>query len=316
MENRSMFVERPTEYLDNVVGSMDAFETELKSLSNHVVCLYSNSLLLNGGREYAEKFKAVVSSSPSVKVVLAISVPDSIRDEVQGAEYLASHVHYGSSNGLFFGLLGPLVIDSDCSQACLNMYLTAQSKTGHVGLLVQVLDLNRATELFQHADVDFSRIVFIGSLTVEDVTRLDRIAGRPVTVCLTGRPDEQLTATGRSMGEAMQVFNQLGNRVMASTGTQFKTDHIRYGGSGIMAFPRFLANRGVVVSNHLARSLLMFHWDPPKLTVLQQESEKWVCDVCGFTARLNEKENYTKHGFTYCSIPCLAEHRKRGFTSL
>ena len=104
LETRHEAVLKPLDFLDNLVGSMDAFELELKSLENRIICLHSNDLLLSGSREFVERFRRAIATSKSIKVVLSIALPDSITSEQQGAEFLESHVHYGSSNGLFFFL--------------------------------------------------------------------------------------------------------------------------------------------------------------------------------------------------------------------
>ena len=313
LETRHEAVLKPLDFLDNLVGSMDAFELELKSLENRIICLHSNDLLLSGSREFVERFRRAIATSKSIKVVLSIALPDSITSEQQGAEFLESHVHYGSSNGLFFGLLGPLVIDSDTSEMKLDMYLAAQTKTGGVLLIVQVNAVDNAVHLFQSKSVDWDRILLVGLKSKADIERFDHIAGVDVKVCVTSRPDSDMDPLQLSKKASAELFSQLEGRSVASTGTLFKTDHKRYGGLGVDAFPFFLRRCGLAPSGSLAATLLRFTWDPPKLAVLEQESEKWVCDVCGLTARLNEKENYTKLGFTYCSIPCLSEHRKRGY---
>jgi len=115
IENRHEAVMNPSSIRDNLVGGLDMFEFELKSstLSRpSLICMHSNDILLNGSRESVERFRTICKQY-SVNVMLAIGIPDDVaKDPIglreKGIETLVSHIHYGSSHGLLFGMLGPV----------------------------------------------------------------------------------------------------------------------------------------------------------------------------------------------------------------
>ena len=92
---------------------------------------------------------------------------------------------------------------------------------------------------------------------------------------------------------------------------RYKTDFKKFGGQGIDLCAEQM-DRNL---EHFRR-IFSFEWNPPKLNLVQEKSEKWICDVCKVVAKSEEQENYTKHGFTYCSIKCLAAHRKLNWAPL
>jgi hypothetical protein len=314
-------VRNPDCWLDNISGSLDALELELKSLtdSNTVICLHNNQLLLDGSSETAQRFRSIIKDH---KIVLAISVPPSIIEEEQGAEYLASHVHYGSSNGaLLFGLLGPLIIDASVTLSRVRMYTTAQAKCGNLTLVVDVHDFGKLESLLRDTQlsINHSRTVYVG-LTKENVDAILKLVPH-VNVGLNFSPDSiSRDSSALSPEKCIQIRAALGtdSRVTFafSTGCKYKTDLLKYGGQGFEFAFNFLrqSSPNAAKTNATFSSLLEFAWNPPKLCVMRDvESQKWVCDVCGFIARSDEAQNYTKHGFTYCSVACLSVHRKRNF---
>jgi hypothetical protein len=308
LENRWKFTRNPSSYLDNLVGSLDALEHELKSLEGKwLVCLHSNDLLLtSSNKELFSRFKSIVTNQePNIKIVLSISVPGTISDETQGTEYLLSHIHYGIQNGsLLFGMLGPMVIDSDTSESQVRMYVNAQQKSGSPVLTVQVKDSNRFQALAKSIDFNWNKTVIFG---IKSAANLKDIS-QEITIGLTVNPAD-LVASGNTDGAPPDLFS-----TVISTGVECKTDMKKFGGEGIDFCYRYYDWKDLESATSRALSLLNFDWNPPMLNVVvEDESAKWVCDICGLTARLNEKENYTKHGYTYCSIACLGEHRKRGF---
>lgn len=324
LENRAHAVQTPENWLDNLTGSLDALELELKSVQEKsVICLHSNQLLLDGSKEIVLRFKSLVKQH---LVVLSISVPPSIVDESQGAEYLISHIHYGSSNGSFlFGLLGPLLVDEFTTLSNAKMYTIAQNKAGNVLLLVHVRSVEKLKSLVLDSPdlFDFGRTVFFGICSTQGVTELLEIGAPHVNLGLEINPDSdsRQEATFLSPHQAIDVLNTFKNdrRItpVISTGAKYKTDLIKYGGQGIgfsLNFLRRLYPNYLNSSNQAGLSLLDFSWNPPKLNVKKEEDiPKWVCDICGQVGRSDEQQNYTKHGFTYCSIACLSEHRKRNF---
>ena len=301
LENRWAMVENPHNFLENIVGSLDAVETELSNFSG-IICLHSNDILLTGTKETALRLKAIAAKSKA-KIVLSISVPPDIRDESLGTEYLVSHVHYGAHSGsIFFGLIGPFTVREDASVTELKMYLNAQQRTNGVLLTITVESVDRFKELLSQVELNWNRTVVFG-ITAEQIGRANVVIG--VTF-----PADRLEYS------ALQVLKSSSTCVMA-TGTAFKTDMKKYGGRGMEFGLNFVKNKISISQwndmNARALRLLNFYWDPPKLNVKNEDSPKWVCHICGTAAKFSEKENYTKHGFTYCSIACLAEHRKKGF---
>ena len=299
LENRWAVVRSPNQWMDNLVGSVDALEFEMKTLppsEQYIVCLHTNDLLIT---QVIPRLKAFGETFPLVKLVLSIAVPENIDNEVQGTEYLVSHVHYGMGNGsILFGMLGPLVIDESTSAIRVKMYINAQRRAGNVLLVCRVISSSRLE--FFLPEFDMTRTVFFSSSTES----FPAVAIRGVTI----RPD------------SLPTDPNLLERAVVSTGVEFKTDMKKYGGLGIDFSVNYLRNRipdpqweGM---QKLASSLLEFHWQPPKLDVRNEdESPKWICHMCGLVSRLSDQENYTKHGFTYCSIACLSEHRRKGFQS-
>jgi hypothetical protein len=307
LDNRWAMVENPDLYLDNMVGSIDGLEVELKTLDTNgkpcLVCLHTNDMLLSGGKDTLSRLKTV-SASSKCYIVLSISVPEDITDEALGTEYLVSHVHYGSSNGAcFFGMMGPLVIDSKTSASRVRMYVNAQKRTGGPMLVLSVKSAERLQELDKELEFDWNRTIVFG----------DSGENGPVKFFGLTFPGERILHANRSL-EFLK--RNPGNCVM-STGIEYKTDMKKFGGRGMEFGLRFVHQN--ISEDHwkamhaLSLKLLDFTWDPPKLYVKDEESPKWICHICGLIAKLNEQENYTKHGFTYCSIACLSEHRKRGF---
>lgn len=322
LENRSQAVCVPENWLDNLSGNLDALETELKALydTNVVICLHSNQLLLEGSRDVVDRFKAIIERH---KIILSISVPPSIVDESQGAEYLASHVHYGSSNGaLLFGMLGPLVIDELTDIGHVRMYTIAQEKAGNVLMLVHVRRFERLKRLITDfgLSLNYARTVFVG-LRQENVDELLEssphlnilITLNPDSIC---RQDRRCLSPSRSLGILERYRKEPKVTIVMSTGCMYKTDLIKFGGQGFKYSMNFLRPDSLQYfeSSKGGKQLIEFNWDPPKLCFIKEEEVvKWVCEICGFVARSDQVENYTKHGFTYCSIACLSEHRKRNF---
>jgi hypothetical protein len=201
-------------------------------------------------------------------------------------------------------MLGPLVIDAQTSETLVCMYLSAQSRTGRPVLTIMVQCMHRFQEIIGSGLIfDWTKTVVFGA---DDADTFPNSA----IIGLTFRPDDILFKN---------IFKKLTDKpTVMSSGSMYKTDLRRFGGRGIDFAFDYLKNKAVSEErlnaiNSLALSLLEFNWDPPKLDVQIDDSAKWVCDVCGLSAKLSEKENYTKHGFTYCSIACLSDHRKRGF---
>jgi hypothetical protein len=306
LENRWEVEESPTEWLDNLTGSLDALELELKTIKrngNILLCLHSNELLLNGNRDVLSRFKSILERE-RIECVLSVSIPDSIQDENIASEYLASHIHYGSANGqLMFGALGPLVIDDSPNMA--RAYLRAQEKTRGSLLMVKIGDWRKFESL--KAGFNYERTIFYGISTCNHLDVLHSI-GPQIKVCLTS------TEVGITTLESLVKYAKgLGNlSVFLSTGTHYKIHLKKYGGKGIDYVQRQFGENCLMAD---ALKLFEFEWDPPKLiSQRDEEIEKWVCDICGVVAKSNEQQNYTKHGFTYCSIACLSEHRKRNFS--
>lgn len=310
LENRWEVLQEPDKWLDNVTGSLDALELELKAIRDKktVVCFHSNDQILQGGPDFIERFKSITERE-KITCILSISVPEPVIDEIQSSEYLVSHIHYGSQSGLFFGLLGPLRIDSNTTPVNVHAYTRAQEQCGFPLLLIDVVDW-KAFDKFGPMLIKERSIVF----GAHSKSHLDQLASqRHVNVGITCRDidcSESLAMLDRAEG--------LGLRPVISTGTQYKTDLKKFGGRGVDYLPNFAASRldatALSKMNAHALSLLHFTWEPPKLATMREELiVKWVCDVCGHRGRTDEEQNYTKLGFTYCSIKCLSEHRKRNF---
>lgn len=260
LENRFEFVKSPEKYLDNVTGNLDMFEFELKSLlqsgsdlSKTLICMHENDLLLNGSKEFIAEFKKIVTRY-RVHIVLSISLLKSDSPE----EYLVSHIHYGSTHGLFFGAL--LMRPGENFE----IYLSAQAKTG-----APLFCSHISSPVSNHGVVVIADHVASSGIYTLSCTGLD-----------------------------LKLF---------TSKCRFKTDFKKYGGQGIDIFPQ---------SNvHLKSAPLVFqfNWDPPKLDVAPEDVGRWICDICGVSAELSERENYTKLGYTYCSTICLGVHRKRNW---
>jgi len=157
--------------------------------------------------------------------------------------------------------------------------------------------------------VDLSGIFFVTE-TVDIAFALDKVLTRRGHInCIV-----PLTALMRRI-ESIVPFRDLEAssnnriRIITSPGCQYKSDSKKFGGLGMIDCGR-VQNPSAILMD------MSFPWNPPKLHATQDDDYgKWVCDICGLVAKLSEKENYTKHGFTYCSIACLADHRKRGFAA-
>ena len=322
LDNRWEVVRSPNTWLDNLVGSLDAFELELKTMTHQsvVLCLHSNDLLLRGSVEFVTRFKSILSARKGLSVILSVSAPANISSVEQGSEYLASHVHYGSARGeLMFGVIGPLLLDSTTTVERVQMYTKAQSMTGDCLLLIDVKDI-QALGKFK-CEFNLERSVIFGLTSVAEVDQLDM----PCTVGVTCPSPEAMVSGGISADTAMGMLTHCMKtpyiRPVVSTGTHCKTNLKMFGGQGFEFFASHAESRigkSEVQSIHShALSLLAFRWNPPKLdTKVEEQVSKWVCDICGLSAGQDEHPNYTKLGFTYCSIACLSDHRKRGFAPL
>ncbi len=302
LENRWDALLNPTKYIDNLVGSQDMFEYELKSFGGPktLVCLHSNKILLDGSKESLETFKDTCNRySSKFDFMLSISLPRDLQGDFETlVEYLVSHVHYGSSKGLFFGCIGPFVLES--TQVA-NIHLEAQKRTG-APLFIQISS-GDSSVLSILESVDLSKI-FLVPKNFETACRLvDRFGN-------TKRPNLVITC---SEGGLDPRYSSLGDcQIFVSPGCSQKVHFKKFGGLGFDMLRRTSAD-----SAEAALSVLSFAWNPPKLNAQQDDDYgKWVCDICGFRAKLSEKENFTKHGYTYCSVACLASHRKRGFEPL
>ncbi len=310
LENRWEFLQKPYLFLDNLSGSIELLEHELKHIekgTRQLICLHSNDILLSGDKTVAERLETLFNKYANVAtVVLAIGLPRSHAFSQESAvEYLASHIFYGK-NGLLFGMLGPLVIDSTVTTETLNMYAEAHKKTG-APLLLHVVNFTDSNRIC-HAGVNPACTIFFGAKSEKDLETIHCCFGSGTTCPIIGLNTNDLSE--REIDALLHASAKHSNiSLTTSAGCQYKTDFKKCGGSGffvpISISPNYIAER------------LAFPWSAPVLeSRREEESDRWVCDVCGVTARLNEKENYTKLGFTYCSIACLASHRKRGFCPL
>ena len=301
LENRWEAVLNPTGYVDNLVGGQDMFEYELKSFRGPktVVCLHSNKILLDGSKESVEKFKDTCKRySDKFQFLLSISLPPETTGEdfESMVEYLVSHVHYGSAKGLYFGAIGPFVLDSPATS---EIYLEAQKRTG-APLFAEVAPTSSLDLL---DSIDCSKILLI----VRDFDTASRLVSR-----IGNTKKLNLVVPCCDQGIDPRFKDLPDCTIFFSPGCSQKIHFKKFGGLG------FDSLRGHVNSDSAAAlSLLAFPWNPPKLNGQQDDDYgKWVCDICGLRAKLSEKENFTKHGYTYCSIACLASHRKRGFEPL
>lgn len=301
LENRFDVILNPMKYIDNQVGGIDMFEYELKSSSHDVddgkflVCLHSNHILLQGSKECVDKFKDVCKRySEKFEFLLMISLPLlAVEDPI---EYLVSHVHYGSSKGLFFGALGPLALDNP---EVVKVYMEAQKRTG-APLFVDIRDQSQVEICTQFFSSPKNSNLFFIVRDFEIAKNIrDKLLTNIVIPCAQSIPDPRLKSLPN---------------VSFSPGCCLKTDFKKFGGLGFhhgIGWSTKPSNTTTIFSS------LSFAWSPPKLNSQQDDDYgKWVCDICGLRAKLSEKENFTKHGYTYCSVACLSSHRKRGFEPL
>jgi hypothetical protein len=305
LDNRWRMLEQPDAFLDNQTGDIDMLEQELRSLPRDektLICLHSNTLLVAGGSKTAEKLRGLLTSfADRATVLLAIGLPDNTTLPPENAvEYLASHVFYGK-DGLHFGMLGPLILTQDTSPESVEVYIKAHERTS-APLLVHVTDFIKYEE-FRPKLRSVKTIVFRGY-----TSHRMHLSSEPLHlmgVCTRN--------TCRSEVESLMriASSDVGTAVTFSPGCRYKTDFKKYGGRG------FTSRSYTEPESLRIAEFIAFPWSAPAAPSKPiDEAEMWVCDVCGVSARMDEKENYTKLGYTYCSIPCLASHRKRGFAPL
>ena len=308
LENRYQAVQNPAAIRDNLVGGLDMFEYEMKCMSfvdgPAIICLHSNDILLNSSRENIDRFKAICKQySGQAEIVLSIGLPqdvlaDPIGQREKGVEYLVSHVHYGSSGGLLFGMMGPIEKDR-----VVEIYKEAHSRTGAPILINSALIDVAGEKSFP------TNKAFIVTESVGQVVKVIESINAPPNQCM----NFVVPTSIESLDPFLQVEASKDESVciIPTVGCEYKVDFKKFGGSGFSLGHYTLSNIANIITS------LSFAWDPPKLDGKQDDDYGiWVCDICGLVAKLSEKENYTKHGFTYCSISCLAAHRKKGFAPL
>ena len=267
LSNRFMFLADPTKFIDNLSSTFELFEYELKYLpAGTIVCMYKNHLLARS----VSQFKQILGRQSHVSVVLMVNEDSCVFGGLE--DFLISHVHYGDKNGLFYGMLGPLVISEDVPVSTLEAYKNAQEKTG-APILVHVHNV----EVFSRIDFSYfsGHLSFWGEDVAESVAHLSNV----------------------SVGDTVVSKRICG---LITSGCMYKADFKLFGGSGLSS-----GTRGA--------ELFAFAWNPPKLDSIVEEGGKWICDICGVSAKLADQENYTKHGFTYCSTSCLSVHRRRNW---
>jgi len=306
LENRWDAVLNPNKLLDNLVGGQDMFEYELKSFTGSgkvLVCLHSNQILLDGSKDSLDKFKDTCKRyANKFEFILSISVPSTMvgGDFDTIVEYLVSHVHYGSAKGLLFGALGPFMMnDSVLTKA----FVEAHKRTG-APLFVELSPKSHGNDCPLLQLVDLSKTFFV--IRDFDTAKyfVDRFEGNGQLNLIVPS-----TATNAASFKALSPSCS----IFVSPGCGQKVDFKKFGGLGFDSPSPIV--RGTSTTGAL--SILAFPWSPPKLNAQQDDDYgKWVCDICGLRAKLSEKENFTKHGYTYCSVACLSSHRNRGFEPL
>eukprot|EP01055_Gregarina_sp_Pseudo9_P000080 Gregarina_sp_Pseudo_9__79@NODE_1053_length_1928_cov_6_217046_g985_i0_p1_GENE_NODE_1053_length_1928_cov_6_217046_g985_i0NODE_1053_length_1928_cov_6_217046_g985_i0_p1_ORF_typecomplete_len409_score87_16VATC/PF18716_1/5_5e10_NODE_1053_length_1928_cov_6_217046_g985_i01121338 len=112
----------------------------------------------------------------------------------------------------------------------------------------------------------------------------------------------------RELGRTEQCF--------ASTGIFFKSDHNCEGGLGLKAHLILRQAINIELGIEPATSDFMsFDWKPP--FVKEVIRPEFQCDVCKkFFPLETGDEPYRKFDFVYCSITCLATHRKAGWSKV
>ena len=299
LENRWEAVMDPSKYLDNLVGNLDMFEYELKSFRDEgktLVCLHSNKILLNGTKEFVDKFKEICKRYfEKFEFVLSMGMVGG-HDASTEIESIVSHIHYGSSRGLFFGAIGPLLLDSaESVRVCVESH-----KRTNAPVFVYASSNQSYLSEFIHSIEDSSKVfLIIEKIEVWEYVSRHFIDKKFHVIIPCSTSDYRL--------KALTIPNAL-----YSPGCSQKVHFKKFGGLG------FDEDRYLLQSNRVNPfQLLGFAWSPPKLNGQQDDDYgKWVCDICGVRAKLSEQENFTKHGYTYCSVACLSSHRKRGFEPL
>lgn len=229
-------------------------------------------------------------------------------------EYLCSHIHYGSREGLFFGVLGPVVLDGlsdDQLKESLNIYSSAQSRTD-APLIIHIPEDSRQYPLIVEClnELNPNRIIFTKFDNSEKLKQFIQINSNSSNFLITiPSPDDCLL--GKSIESSLEIVRAHPGKCFVSSGCNYKHNFLKYGGHGFGYAPRLLAAHSLIARTD--PSVLSFNWSPPKASWVEEWEGKWVCDVCGFVSKFKDQENYTKFGFTYCSIKCLSDHRKRHF---
>ena len=323
LKNRDQVSQCPFDFLENLKTSTDMLADELLISSSDKTQI----IVACGNPKHISDLKAAFGSVARVKLVIAAQLPVGFSTDLKTrVQWLKCAVELGVQNSSC-GVLGPVKIRSIDDMEILRVYATAQAAT-FAPLIVELVASSaevvvEALKTLEESNAETSKICFLNMrLGIETIlAKTDGFLG----FSCPGFEMEYLDGSFEGLptftqySEIAQLIHKVPHeRVIISTGMFFRSHFATFGGPGL-GFARTVLEKKFPGFAHLvlrdnALKWLDFDWCPPTVEAVVKK-QIWICNVCGKQGD-DDVQNYTKLGFLYCSMPCLAAHRKTGFKQI
>ena len=237
------------------------------------------------------------------------SGPKTVHEKIA---WLTTSVLFGM-NGNYYGMLGPV---TDLAEV--DMYIAAHQATrAPLVLQLENSDVFKVIDSIQSRSIDSTRFCFLNSPDSIDLLLNKTAAFLGFTCpCLESEFLTRVFPTRAIAGQAPSSMKQIAklvphDRLLLSSGMFLKPHLRKYGGVGIQLAQYLLESGDQTVLRTAAWNFLSFEWSPPEFRKVVQK-KLWTCQVCA-KEDTEDVRNYSKMGFTYCSMGCLGKHRSLGF---
>ena len=291
LKNRSAVVTDPFRFYEALTIPIDDVVAEVDSSPFDVICSFGQPGRLVEIQKRLKTGKRIVAAAELGSDKLTASLSEQV-------EWLKCAVNLGL-DGSYCGMLGV------CRGPGIEAYATAQAATGApLVLLVPDHEVKQSLEVLKAYSASMAKVVF---LNARDKSTINALINEG---CLVGFTSPSLEARahaspfrGLSVDELKELLPEVPkDRLLLSPGLCMRHHFTNFGGFGL--------NRREMTSEG-TNAFLTFPWEPPRVEV-KVEKQFWTCHICA-TSGDELVRNYTKMGFTYCSMICLSRHRSAGF---
>lgn len=290
LKNRAAVVANPFSFHEALTIPIDEAVSEVDNSSFDIVCSFSAPSKVKEIQKRLKTGKKLVAAAELTSEKLKTSVTEQV-------EWLKCAIRIGLE-GSYCGILGV------CKGPGIDAYAAAQAATGApLVLLVPDDQVLSSIDSLKACGATLAKVAF---LNIRDELILQRLMKEECRIgytCPTFDIRTHATPFNAVSPVELSALSSLipKEKLLLSPGLCMRHHFSNFGGLGL--------NRPEMRTD--AIDFFSFPWEPPRVEV-KIEKQLWSCDVCG-TSGDESVRNYTKMGFTYCSMTCLSTHRKAGF---